>query len=560
MADQFDAELARTRHGNGAHRFELRLDRLPARLPPFLVRFVIADTEVELSPSISVATLDEAERLLVGSEYTGQVTGIANGAVTGWAFNRRNPHEQPKVTLRDGDKEVLTLAAGEQATMVMEGGLTANAFRFQLALPGDVLDGRLHAFSVTVGASRRELAGSPVLFGASDVGSIGRSLAAVLDRIEKIERRVDAIKPTWDVVQLEKQMMAKLMEPVDLLLNVHRDSIDRELSVVRRRLVELSLHTPGMEADLIAPAAGEALIEHVSAPLRAEFDALDRLVPIVRVDLGSPTQLVRPHGLEWCASGISVGGSGSLELDAIVPPSVSVVLRGAGAREPAEFGAIVVGFNGSPMSGRFDVDEGGSWAFTGNMIGQPTDSPAGRGLQIDYLSDIANPGGSLTLSDMAIYGAGRAPPHVFQDPPTTVAVDLGAESAHGGWHSVEIGHRGGVCWMGEASEMTVTIRAAGAYRIYIPEVRPLTPEIMPKLQMLVDGEPVAVRVSRLARNQGAYAVHGTCTLPAGAGDTRVLRIFFPNDAVRSPAELGFNEDLRPLTIAVRCIVISADAA
>src|SRR5215469_14358965 len=47
-ADKFDLELAKAKIGNGMHRFEIRLDRIPAGSPPFVLRAVIPGTEVEL--------------------------------------------------------------------------------------------------------------------------------------------------------------------------------------------------------------------------------------------------------------------------------------------------------------------------------------------------------------------------------------------------------------------------------------------------------------------------------------------------------------------------------
>src|SRR5580693_10176588 len=49
-ANLFDVGLAKANRGNGMHGFEVRLDRLPAKSPPFVIRVVVAGTEMELLP------------------------------------------------------------------------------------------------------------------------------------------------------------------------------------------------------------------------------------------------------------------------------------------------------------------------------------------------------------------------------------------------------------------------------------------------------------------------------------------------------------------------------
>ncbi|MGD0191543.1 MAG: hypothetical protein ABSD74_12450, partial [Rhizomicrobium sp.] len=129
-ADIFDMELAQSNRGNGKHRFELSVDKIPPGSPPYVIRAVIADTESELLPAVTLPTIDAAESLISGNEYLGKVTGITDGMVCGWVINWNNPHEQPSVTLLDGETVIVARLPVGRTTAVVESGVTASAHRF----------------------------------------------------------------------------------------------------------------------------------------------------------------------------------------------------------------------------------------------------------------------------------------------------------------------------------------------------------------------------------------------------------------------------------------------
>ncbi|MGH6878965.1 MAG: hypothetical protein ACREHV_16525, partial [Rhizomicrobium sp.] len=258
---------------------------------------------------------------------------------------------------------------------------------------------------------------------------------------------------------------------------------------------------------------------------------------------------------------VAVRGNGAIMLDGPLNDRVGMVLRGSGAFNPSELSAILVGFNGRPMSGRFDVFAGGEWAFVGSVIGgESGGSPAKSSLSIEYLNDISRPSGQLMLHEIALFAPGRTPSRIDAQPPTTAILNLGEETDGAGWHPVEAGQRGGTCWMGEMSDVFVNVRPAGSYRIVIPEMRPLVADLIPKLKMFLDGEPVRLDVEPTRRDSSAYMAQGQCVVPSDTRVMRTLRISFPKEDVKSPMELGLNPDLRPLTIAVRCIVLTATAS
>lgn len=562
-ADQFDIELARACRGNGMHRFELPLERIPKVSPPFQIRTVVAGTKTELLPAISVATLAEAESLLSGSEYLGQITGIVDGVIQGWALNRRNPHEYPVLTLRDGSREIAVQPALEQATATVETGVAASVFRFQFPVPASALDGQMHAFSVVAGPAGIALGGSPVLFGPADSVSIVRTLIGITERLDRFERRIESLRTEPDFSQLERRLAAGVIEPLDMLMGVHRDSIEREMAVMRRQLVGLARRIPELDSDVIAADVSEPAIEDVPVPAESAFSVIERSAPLVRYDLAVRTPLARPtRALTWLnnAGGVSLGGSGVLELDGIAVDDVSLVLRGKGAGDAAEFGALLLKFNGRPMSGRFDVASNGDWSFSGQTLESTGEKPAASGLGIEYLTDIQRPTGRLILCEILVFAPSRAPMRVEQQPMRATIVNLGREGSGKGWHAPEAGGRGGVCWMGESGEISLNLESASSYNIRIPEIRPLKADIMSKLQVDIDGSPAVTEIVQKRGDSAIYDLRGKCHTRNGGANNQILRICFPKDCVKSPLELGLNQDGRPLTIALRCIIVSADQA
>jgi hypothetical protein len=544
------------------HRFEVKLDRLPAGAPPFVLRIVVSGTDVELHPSITLPTLDSAERLFSGSEYRGRMTGISDGMMCGWVINQRNPHENPVLTLFDGNRPVLTQVASERISAAIDTGVLANVYYFELPLPMSLLDGNEHLLSVSVGQSRRDLAGCPVLFGLSDVRSVGRSLVSVLDALQRLDRRVDSLQPVTDLNAFEKQVTRRILDRIDMLLNIHRDSIEREMAITRRQLTHVIRHVPAMEPDVILPVGDQPRLEDERIPTVANFSAIERSAPLLTYDLSTRVIAAKPSGaFKWFQSesrtGIFIAGSGGVELDGNATAPASLILQGEGARDPFEFSDIVASFDGQPMSGRFDISESDEWTFIGTTIGGSKDGSSVRGLTLHYVPGSQRPRGTLTLSQIAVFASGRVPARTGTAAPVASVINLGVENASNGWHPAEAGPHGGICWMGAQSELTYRVRRSRKYRLYIPEVRPLSKHIMPKLQISLDGVPAALEIAPLPYDRSAYAVKGICSLPDGADEDLVLRLSFPKEFVSSPMELGLNEDRRPLTIAVRAIGICA---
>jgi hypothetical protein len=170
---------------------------------------------------------------------------------------------------------------------------------------------------------------------------------------------------------------------------------------------------------------------------------------------------------------------------------------------------------------------------------------------------MTKPSAQLTMNRIAILPANRVPERFEPAAPKTVVRYIGSESSRDGWYAVEPGARGGFNWMGAQAEIVFRVRPASAYRLNIPEIRPLAPEIMPKLQIMLGGVAVKAEVTPASVDNSVFSVAALARLPANGSEDLTLRLSFPDDCVRSPMELGRNDDQRPLTMAVRAVTLSA---
>jgi hypothetical protein len=563
-ADLFDLELARTNRGNGMHRFQLGIEKLPAGAPPFIVRAVIAETEVELLPAIALETIDAAERLLSGNEYLGRVTGIADGMVCGWVLNWNNPHEQPSVTLFDGDAVVLSRLPLGRTTALIDNGVTADVHKFELPLPTNVLDGRQHALSVRVGASERELAGSPVMFGPTDVASIGQTLATAFDRLYQLDRKVTALQPNLDNGLLEKRIVAGILNRVDMLLNIHRDSIERELALLRRQVRNAAPSDADADVDVIRPVEKQQLIEDEPVQPVSAFSTVARAVPLMSYDLSSKPVAARLLGdLDWQltpdSAGVAIRGNGSIELAGVPQGPASLLVQGKGAKDATEFCAMVAAFQGHQLTGRVDISENGEWTLLGTGAPSAIESAAANGLGIIYLPELGRPSGKLCIEKIAVMARFRVPERTDLEPPEAVVLYVGTDVSRNGWYAFEPGAAGGSTWMAAQAELSFRIRQTGRYQLRIPTIRPLTPDTLTKLKISLGGVPVAAEITPLRSDRTLYELRADARVPHQLDDDIVLRLSFPDDCVRSPQELGMNADRRLLAIALRSVALTSIA-
>lgn len=560
-ADKFDAALAGKLSGNGMHRFELVLDKIPEAPLPLTVRAVISGTDKELEPPLSLA-LAAAERLLAGAEYVGRVTGIENGSLCGWILNRDNPHEPPQLTLWDGDTKVLSGSPNGRVRVAIDTGAMKKAHRFELPLPTSALDGALHAYAVRVGNSGPEVAGSPVVFGPSDVASLGKVIASLSERLQKLDQRLDFFEPDMDRSSLERQMATRVLDRLDMLLHIHRDGIEREMSVMRRQISELLKLTPGANADVILPVEVRRSIADERTLPTQELSVVAHAEPLASFELARDAAGVGLTGnLKWSdqgsARGVIIKGDGAINLSGALPGRATVVLKGWGAGDPLAFNGFVAAFQGRILTGHVEIGESGAWTFVGTTreaVGRQANNNA---LTLTYLADSAKASGTLGLEKIVLYAPGKEPEQDDVPAPNATTVFLGTDDTQGGWYPFELSGRGGHCWMADHGDIQFRIRQTGNYDLQIPEVRPLSADIMSSLKVLSGGVPVEVEVSPLKGTTPAFRVRASFRAPVRESDLLRIRLSFPKECVKSPMELGVNSDQRLLTAAIRSASLTA---
>ena len=112
--------------------------------------------------------------------------------------------------------------------------------------------------------------------------------------------------------------------------------------------------------------------------------------------------------------------------------------------------------------------------------------------------------------------------------------------------------------MGEEGVIAVNLRQSGFYRISIPEIRPLSPDIISRMHVSLFGEPLNLEISARPEDGSTYRAIATGVAGRSSAPDPQLRISFPREAIKSPMQLGLNNDLRPLSIAIRSIAVDAE--
>jgi hypothetical protein len=285
-------------------------------------------------------------------------------------------------------------------------------------------------------------------------------------------------------------------------------------------------------------------------------------------DLESRTEETNLHGgLEWSPSapGVAITAPGAIELAGVVAAPAMVVLRGAGAQDPLGFCDMALTFDGCELSGRFEVDETGKWKFVGTTGRQPvgSESTEDEDAQICTLaiarSSEAGFQDGLLLERISVFAPGRVMGPGNGACPIAAVFDAGYGTGSKGWYPTDSAHNGGYRWMGPVGESRLCLKRGRAYRLSIPEVRPLTADLLANLRVTLGGVPMALRVEPLRHGGPLFNVLGECVLPEGAEKSLMLVISFPEESVCSPRELGLNEDRRRITIAARRIAVAAIA-
>lgn len=287
----------------------------------------------------------------------------------------------------------------------------------------------------------------------------------------------------------------------------------------------------------------------------------EQSAPLLSYDFVSSTSGVRPSGqLRWSSaaqpSSVAIAGSGFLELDGSIPFPGLLVLSGTCLLDPFVFADMRIEYDGCPLAGPINVGRDRTWTFAATPLGSPPTDSGGSALAIDCPSGTGPPESGVTLVRISFFDRESAPAPAGDRDIAATIIHLGTEESRSGWYSQEAIRRAGMSWMSRRGELAMALNGAGSYRLYIPELKPLTPDILPMMQIVLGGVPFVLQITQHPRDPGSFVVTGECSTPEDMGESPKLQILFPPQCVRSPKELGLNEDRRYLTVAMRTIAIA----
>jgi hypothetical protein len=235
VANGFDHPIVRARVGPGVPGFVVRLPRLPRA--PFPLRLTLRDGRgQELGPPLP---LRRREDLLpaVGEapshgDYDGNVDGLRDGTLIGWAMSRSRPDEVLVVKLHDGAHDLAEARAQQFRPDLQAAGKRDGTCGFTFELPVNLLDGRPHSLRVTIADTEIELPNSPVVFGPGAAKDILDDLARLRGEVERLAARVaDLISPQGE---LQREIVRTLADRMAAITEVQRDLVERELDALRR--------------------------------------------------------------------------------------------------------------------------------------------------------------------------------------------------------------------------------------------------------------------------------------------------------------------------------------
>jgi hypothetical protein len=222
-ADAFSLDLVKQRKGNGMHMFYAMPEFLPKATYPLKVWARIQGQEEPLNGTITIKSLSEILEVLPRSlfqDFEGYVDGIRDGFVVGWAINSAIPDEPVEVELLDGKEVIVTAMANRYRADVEQQFPGAGQSGFELALPYDLLDGRMHNLSVRVAGARHELGNSPLIFGLGTGNAVVKELLRLRQIVDSWESR-------------ERELTHDLIARFEALYSIQRDAFEREIQALK---------------------------------------------------------------------------------------------------------------------------------------------------------------------------------------------------------------------------------------------------------------------------------------------------------------------------------------
>lgn len=310
LADGFSLELVKRRKGNGTHAFSILPERLPKAGYPLRILARVLGQQSPLPGQILIKTPAELVEALPKSlidDYEGYVDGVIDGAVVGWVVNTTLPEEIVEVELLDGDRVIATGSAGRFRQDVERRRAGGGNSGFELALPYDLLDGRLHNLRVRVVDTRYELQNGPIVFGPGAANALVKEVLRLREATAALEKKMSGLPTDFDTFSRE------IIGRFEALYCLQRDAFEREILEIKKAALGIArLSDPAPLPPLLPPAAKDAasgtaqgspvppitvdsVPEEPAHPLATASPAAPTLetqanpVPLSVVDGGSPT-------------------------------------------------------------------------------------------------------------------------------------------------------------------------------------------------------------------------------------------------------------------------------
>jgi hypothetical protein len=249
----FDDDMVRARVGPGIPGFAIRLATLPAG--PFPLRLELRDAAgTPLGSPLVVTGADELRPALdpaSAMRIEGQVDGMIEGRLLGWAWDVSHPATVLRLDLFDGAKKLASTSADQVREDLRAAGKRDGACGFAFDLPASLLDGRPHSLSVRVEGSTLAIPGGPVTFGPGGAPVLYEEVVAMRTRLDALATQVEKLlSPSGS---FQQALLRTLAERVAALSEVQRELVERELDALR----SIALNPGALDPAARAPAGSD---------------------------------------------------------------------------------------------------------------------------------------------------------------------------------------------------------------------------------------------------------------------------------------------------------------
>lgn len=158
--------------GDGCHGFSFVLDGLSEPGKETVISVRVAHTDIEVASNILAAVpskqpaakITQSTVKISGAAVSGEVTGLMNGALEGWAVNSTNPDTPAKVDIHDNGKLLATVTANLLHVAAQKAGFGKGYHGFSYQLPRSLYDKEQHTLEVFISGTPTRLSGANIVF------------------------------------------------------------------------------------------------------------------------------------------------------------------------------------------------------------------------------------------------------------------------------------------------------------------------------------------------------------------------------------------------------------